>query len=134
MRIAPRITLSLLLVGAVFMRLAPLHGVEKADTDPLQKLLKQGADLRKKRQLAKAAEEYEKALKLAEEIHGSEDLKLVPALQPLASVYTEMKQPVKALALYRRLAGIQEAELGSDSIELANSLYDWGELYLSLSQ
>jgi len=80
----------------------------------LRAVYERGKDLAKEGKHAEAAAEYEKAVRLSEQIHGKDHLTTAGMLNLAAYQWKEAGDRAKAAALCARVLAIQEARLGRD--------------------
>lgn len=96
------------------------------DEDNIQSLCEQAETYRIKGQYAKAKPLFLRALSLAEQRFGPDDLELSSILNNLAVLYKYQGNFDEAEQLYRRALAIVEKELGCDHPDVATIYHNLG--------
>jgi TonB family protein len=109
---------------------------EKAlgDSDPtLIPLLTNLGEMFKRKDQAQAGNYFKRALKLAENSYGHDDLRITPIIDTLAFVEYELKHTTTSEDLFARSLKIKEARLGAQDPQIADTAFNLGEIYTELA-
>jgi CHAT domain-containing protein/Tfp pilus assembly protein PilF len=125
----PRLLVALLLTVAPIWADAPMP-----DEGALQAAAKRAEELRRQGKPEEAVKEQARALRMAEELYGADDLRTADQLDNLARLHHTAGQHPRAESLLQRSLQIKVAKRGKDHADVALALHNLAALHVHTGQ